>query len=57
MQLEGFGQLKTPMNPIGVQTRDLPACSLVPQPTTPLRAPSWFLDNQMYFCPKDIILR
>jgi hypothetical protein len=31
VRLEGLGQLK---NPIGNRTRDLPACSIAPQPTT-----------------------
>jgi len=29
--------MKNPTDPIGKQTRDLPACKAVPQPTTPLR--------------------
>jgi hypothetical protein len=35
--LEGLGKLKK-SNDIGNQTRDLPACSIVPQPTTLLHA-------------------
>jgi hypothetical protein len=31
-------------DPIGNRTRDLPACSTVPQPTTLLLAPSHFFD-------------
>jgi hypothetical protein len=34
MKLEGLGQLKKSNNFMGNQTRDLPACSTVPQPTT-----------------------
>jgi hypothetical protein len=30
--------MKNPSNPIGNQTRDLPDCSAVPQPTAPPRA-------------------
>jgi hypothetical protein len=37
--LEGFGQLKK-IHLIGTRTRDLPACSIVPQPTTLPRAPT-----------------
>jgi hypothetical protein len=29
--------MKNPNDPIGNQTRDLPACSAVPQPTAPPR--------------------
>jgi hypothetical protein len=35
---EGLCQWKIPVTPTGNQTRDLPACSAVPQPTAPLRA-------------------
>ena len=31
--------MKNSNNTIGYRTRDLPACSVVPQPTVPLRAP------------------
>jgi hypothetical protein len=34
VQLEGLGQLKNPNDLIRNQTRDLPACSIVSQPTT-----------------------
>jgi hypothetical protein len=38
VRLEGLGKLKK--NPlIGTRTCDLPACSIVPQPTTLPRAP------------------
>jgi len=33
------GKIITIKNPIGIQTRDLPAGSAVPQPTAPLRSP------------------
>jgi hypothetical protein len=33
VRLEGLGQLKYPMTSLGI--RDLPACSIVPQPSTP----------------------
>jgi hypothetical protein len=38
VRLEGLGILKK-IHLIGTQTRDLPACSTVPQPTMLLRAP------------------
>jgi hypothetical protein len=41
MRLEGFRQIKKKTNGlIGTRTRDLPAFSIVPQPTTLPRAPS-----------------
>jgi hypothetical protein len=39
MRLEGLGKLKKSNDLIGIRTRDLPACSVVPQPTTLPRAP------------------
>jgi hypothetical protein len=38
VRLEGLGQLKK-IHHIGTRTRDLSACSIVPQPTTLPRAP------------------
>jgi hypothetical protein len=38
VRLEGLGQFKM-CSDIGIRTRDLLACSIVPQPTTPPRAP------------------
>jgi hypothetical protein len=38
VRLEGLGQLKK-IHLIGTRTRDLPVCSIVPQPTTLPRAP------------------
>jgi hypothetical protein len=38
VRLEGLGKLKK-ANDIANQTRDLPVCSIVPQPTTLPRAP------------------
>jgi hypothetical protein len=38
MLLEGLGKLKKSNNLIENRTRDLPACSIVPQPTTLPRA-------------------
>jgi hypothetical protein len=38
MQLEGLGKLKKYHHLIGNRARDLPACSIVPQQTTLLRA-------------------
>jgi hypothetical protein len=42
VRLEGLGQLKK-INVIGTRTRDLPACSTVPQPTTLQRAPAYLI--------------
>jgi hypothetical protein len=39
MRLEGLGKLKT-IHLIGTRSRDLPVCSIVPQPTTLPRAPT-----------------
>jgi hypothetical protein len=39
VRLEGLGQLKISNDLIGNRTRDLPACSIVPQQTTLQRAP------------------
>jgi hypothetical protein len=39
MRLEGLGQLRKSNDLIGTQTRDPPACIIVPQPTTLPRAP------------------
>jgi hypothetical protein len=39
VRLEGLGQLKNSKDVIGIQNRDLPACSIVPQPTTLPRGP------------------
>jgi hypothetical protein len=38
MRLEGLGKLKKKIHLMGTQTRDLPACSIVPPPTTLPRA-------------------
>ena len=38
---EGLCQWKIPMTFDGIRTRDLPACSAVPQPTAPPRTPKW----------------
>jgi hypothetical protein len=39
VRLEGLGQLKKKSNGlIGIRSRDLPACSIVPQATTLLRS-------------------
>jgi hypothetical protein len=34
VRLEGLSKLKEKIRLIGTRTRDLPACSIVPQPTT-----------------------
>jgi hypothetical protein len=33
VRLEGLGQMKNPNDLIRIRTRDLPACSVLPQPT------------------------
>jgi hypothetical protein len=38
VRLEGLGQLKNPVTS-GIETAELPACSIVPQPTTLPHAP------------------
>jgi hypothetical protein len=38
MRLEGLGKLKK-IHLNGIRSRDLPACTIVPEPTTLLRAP------------------
>jgi hypothetical protein len=49
VRLEGLGKLKKKSNDlIGNQTRDLPACSIVPQPTTLPRAPN--NNNNIFTC-------
>jgi hypothetical protein len=46
----GIKSLKNSSDPIGNRTRDLPACSAVPQPTAPPRTPiSTFVDNIFYY--------
>jgi hypothetical protein len=47
MRLEGFGQLKE-IHLIGTRTRDLPDCSIGPQPTTLPRA-QHEMDTNLYF--------
>jgi hypothetical protein len=39
VRLEGLGQWENFNDLIGNRTRDLPACSIAPQPTTLLRTP------------------
>jgi hypothetical protein len=39
VRLEGLGKLKKSNDLIGTRSHDLPACSIVPQPTTLQRAP------------------
>jgi hypothetical protein len=41
MRLEGLGQLKKSNDLLGNGTRDLPTCSIVPQPTMLLRTPMY----------------
>jgi hypothetical protein len=40
MRLEGLGQLKNSSDLTGKGTRDLPACSIMPESTTLPRAPA-----------------
>jgi hypothetical protein len=40
VRLEGLGKLKKKFTPSGTRTGDLPACSIVPEPTTLTRAPT-----------------
>jgi hypothetical protein len=47
MRLEGLGILKKSHHLIGNRTRDLPACSIVPQQTTLLRAPIMTETNKL----------
>jgi hypothetical protein len=35
VRLEGLGNLKQSNDLLGIRTREIPACSLVPQPTVP----------------------
>jgi hypothetical protein len=53
MRLKGLGQLKKSNDLIGNRTRDLPACSIVPQPTTLLRAPALSLYLINYILRRD----
>jgi hypothetical protein len=40
LQLEELGKLKKFNDLIGIRTLNFPACNIVPQPTTLMRAPS-----------------
>jgi hypothetical protein len=56
VRLEGLGQQKKSNNLIGNQTRDLPACSTVPQPTTLPRDPSHLMhDKKIISMPEEIL--
>jgi hypothetical protein len=48
VRLEGLGQLKHSSDLIGNRNRDLPACSMVPQPSTLRRAPVKWLYGVKY---------
>jgi hypothetical protein len=48
VRLEGLGKLKKKIHVIGTRTHDLPACSIVPQPTTLPRASFPFPYSSMY---------
>jgi hypothetical protein len=43
VRLEGLGQSKKKIHYLGTRTRYLPACTIVPQPTTLPRAPAFLL--------------
>ena len=43
----GLMSKKNSSDTIGNRTRDLPACSAVPQPTAPPRVPSWFVEKKV----------
>jgi hypothetical protein len=45
--LEGLGKLKKKVHLIRTRTRDLPACSVVPQPTMRPRGPPTNNDKKM----------
>jgi hypothetical protein len=49
LRLEELGKLKI-IHLIGTRTRDLPACSKVPQPSTLPRAPSYQLSDSLIAC-------
>jgi hypothetical protein len=53
VRLEGLGQLKNPVTSSGNQTRDLPACSIVPQPTT---LPREVISYEMLFYINEMFL-
>jgi hypothetical protein len=40
--------MKKSKDTIGNRTRDLPACSALPQPTVPLHAPYWVVNDVYY---------
>jgi hypothetical protein len=50
VRLEGLGQLKKSNDLIGNRTSDLPACSIVPQPTTLPRAPDYVVCKAQIEC-------
>jgi hypothetical protein len=50
LRLKVLGQLKKFNDLVGNRTRDLPACSMVPQPTTLPRAPFLFILS-IYYSP------
>jgi hypothetical protein len=45
--LEGLGALKTINDPIGIRTRNLPACSIAPQPLTTINTVTNKYDNTL----------
>ena len=44
--------MKNSNNSIGIRTRDLPACSVVPQPTEPPRAPPLYVESNFKIVAK-----
>jgi hypothetical protein len=55
--MEGLGQLKKFSDLIGNRTRDLPACSIAPQPSTLPCAPAWFRFLTKNICSQSEILK
>jgi hypothetical protein len=56
VRLEGLGQLKKSNYLIENRTRYLPACSIVPQPTTLPRVPDFMLIGLKLICTSHIVV-
>jgi hypothetical protein len=54
VRLEGLCELKKSSNLIGNRTRDLPPCSILPQPTTLPRAPQSIINHNSNDCLKKV---
>jgi hypothetical protein len=57
VRLEGLGHLKKSNDLIGTRTRDLPVCSIVPQPTTLPRAYECTEENLLIVIPVWLFLK